>query len=412
MPSEMTQIKSAQDELLKDWNEFKKENDDRLKKLETRGSDDPLAKEKLEKINKSLDDLMDRQEKLSAAINRVGVGDKEDDQKSLDLEAKKAMEQFMRKGRMTPELEAKYFDAAPEFKELAVSSDQDGGYFVRPAVSSRIMTRIFESSPIRQLANVETISVDALEIAYDDDEPDSGWVAEISVRPETGNAKVAMLRIPTHELQATPKATTKILQDSAIDIEAWHEGKVRRKFARDEAKAFVSGDGVTKPRGILTYPTGTGTIGTIEQVNSGAAATVTGDGLVLLQNALFEEFQSNAEWLMRRSTAGVIRTLKNQVDGTYLWDFTTGNGLTNGMAKQSLLGRPVNFAADMPALDAGNLAVAYGDFSMGYTIVDRIGIRVLRDPYTQKGFVKFYTTKRVGGDVSQFQAIKLQVCAS
>lgn len=292
-----------------------------------------------------------------------------------------------------------------EQKAMSVGSDPDGGYFVTPFMSPRILSIVYESSPLRQIANVETISTDAIEYPIDDGEVGVGWVGEQESRPETTTPQVGIQRIPVHEMYAMPKATQKLLEDAAVNIEAWLATKIGERFGRLEATAFVTGDGVKKPRGFTTYANGT-TRGTIEQIVSGNATALTADGLVNLTMALKEPYVNGAVFLMRRATVGAVMLFKDG-NGQYLWRA----GLEAGKPS-ILLGHPVYQAADMAAVQAGSLSVAFGNFSQGYTIVDRLGISTLRDPYTAKPFVLFYTRKRVGGDVTGFEAIKLQVTSA
>jgi len=212
--------------------------------------------------------------------------------------------------------------------------------------------------------------------------------------------------IATHEMHATPKATQKLIDDASIDVEAWVAERVAEKFANLEASAFINGDGSGKPKGILTYAAGTA-FGQIEQIDSGADGAVTADGLIQLYYALKEDYAKNAAFLMRRSVLQSVRLLKEATTNQYLWQ----PGLAAGQP-DTLLGVPVKTAADMPAAAADSLSVAVGDFKRGYLIVDRTGIRILRDPFTDKPYVKFYTTRRVGGEVVNSEAIKLLKLAS
>lgn len=238
-------------------------------------------------------------------------------------------------------------DRVIEAKALSVGSDPDGGYWVTPQASSRIISQIYESSPIRQLATVETISTDALEIPNDLGEFASGWVGESEDRAATSTSQTGVLRIPVHEQYASPRATQKLLEDSSINVVAWLTRKVAEKFGRDEATAFVSGNGIKKPRGFLSYASGTTNPGTIEQVASGAATALTADGLINLQISLKEAYVANASWLMRRATVGKLLLLKDG-EGQYLWRQNMEVGKPS-----VLLGNPVYYAADMPAVGAG-----------------------------------------------------------
>ena len=295
-------------------------------------------------------------------------------------------------------------DRVIEAKTLSVGSNPDGGQWVAPTVSARIIQQIYESSPLRELATIETITGPELDIFYDLDEADAGWVGETGARTSNNDTpQVGQGRIPVHEMYASPKATQKLLEDAGIDIEMWLANKVATKMGRVEATAFISGNGVAKPRGILSYSSGTTLPGTIQQIASGHATQVTSDGLINTMIGLKEAYAGNAQWLMRRATIGSVMLLKDG-DGQYIWRA----GLEAGKPS-ILLGYPVRQAADMPAVAAGALSIAFGDFRQAYTIVDRLGITTLRDPYTAKPFVVFYSRKRVGGAVVNFEALKLMV---
>jgi len=295
---------------------------------------------------------------------------------------------------------------AVESKTLLVGSDPDGGYWVPPAQSASLLTIAYESSPMRELATVETVGTDSIEYPIDDGEADAGWVGEQETRGVTGTPQIGVQRIPVHELYAQPKATQKLLEDASVDVEGWLMRKIGEKFGRVEATGFVSGDGIKKPRGFLTYPAGTASRGQIQQVASGAATTVTADGLINVTMALKEFYSAGAVWLMRRATIGALLLLKDG-NGQYIWrpSFEAGK-------PSVLLGYPVREAADMPTVQAAALPIAFGNFKAGYTIVDRLGITVLRDPFTAKPFVLFYARKRVGGDVTSFEALKLMVISA
>ena len=311
---------------------------------------------------------------------------------------KQAFQTYMRKGEQIM--------GAQEAKALSVGSDPDGGFVVNPDMSGRIVTRVFETSPMRAYASVQVISTDALEGLFDLNEASSGWVGETEARPETGTPALGKWRIAVHELYAMPSATLKLLDDAEIDMESWLASKVADKFARDEAAAFVNGNGVGKPRGFLSYAGGTTLPGTIERIKTGAngafvAAPNGGDALIDALYGLKSPYRVNATWFMNRSTAKLVRKLKD-TDGAYLW----APGIVAGQPA-TLLGYPVASFEDMPDPATGSLSIAVGDMRAAYQIVDRAGIRTVRDPYSAKPYVQFYTTRRVGGDVVNFEAIKL-----
>ncbi|WP_439399063.1 phage major capsid protein [Bradyrhizobium sp. PMVTL-01] len=291
-----------------------------------------------------------------------------------------------------------------ETKAMSVGSDPDGGYMVTPTIGQIIRGVNFETSPVRQVADIQTISSDAYEAPRDDDEMSAGWVGEQEDRPETGTGKVGIQRIPVHELYANPKVTQKLLEDNAWDIESWLGNKIGDKFGRTEASAFVVGNGVKKPRGFTTYPAGTFVAngsGKIEQIAAGTGGQVGWDDLILVLTALKEFYLAGAIWMMQRATVGKVMLLKDG-EGRYIWQQNQQAGKPS-----VLLGYEVRQAADMAAVGASALPIAFGNFKMGYTIVDRVGISTLRDPFSAKPFVQFYTRKRVGGDVTNFEAIKL-----
>ena len=375
------------------WDNFKKVNDARLREIERKGSADPLLTEQLTKISTVLDNQKRRLDEMETASARP--------ERALDFgvksfenhEYKKAFEGYVRKGA-TSELEAF------EKKSLSASSDPDGGYLVTHGLSDKISQYITEISPMRQLASVEEISTDSLDIIVDSDSFGGDWVAETATRPDTTTAQVNKKSIVAYELYAQPKATQKLVDDAAIDIESWIAEKVADIFAQKENTAFISGDGSGKPKGILSYTAGT-SYGQVEQVNSGTSAQVTADGIAKLYYSLKGEYAKSATFLMNRSLVQAIRLLKDTT-GQYLWQPSLAYGTPD-----TLFGVPVKIASDMPNAAANSLSVAVGDFKRGYKIVDRVGVRILRDPFTDKPFVKFYTTKRVGGEVVNFEAIKL-----
>ena len=405
---------------------FKEANDQRIKEIEAKGAADPLLEEKLAKIEADMDAKQARLDQFELAMKRQSrtVVDEKGNEIDLDAKAAKWANMVARsRGTRVEDFGAKQLDeykqafdtflrkgdeiiGADEKKALSVGSDPDGGYVVHPDMSGAIVTKVFETSPMRAYASIQVISTDALEGLYDLEEAASGWVGETDARAETGTPQLGKWRIPVHELYAKPKATQKILDDAEINMEAWLAMKVSEKFARDEAAAFVSGNGVNKPRGFLTYGDGTTLPGTIERINTGAngafaAAPNGGDALIDALYGLKAQYRANATWFMNRATTKLARKLKDS-DGAYLWS----PGIAAGQPA-SLLGYPIAAFEDMPNPATGSLSIAVGDMRAAYQIVDRVGIRTLRDPYSAKPYVEFYTTKRVGGDVINFEAIKL-----
>lgn len=405
---------------------FKEANDQRIKEIEAKGAADPLLEEKLAKIEKDMDAKQAKLDQFELAMKRQNrtVVDEKGNEIDLDAKAAKWANMVARsRGTRVEDFGSKQLDeyksafdtflrkgdeiiGANEKKALSVGTDPDGGYVVHPDMSGAIVTKVFETSPMRAYASIQVISTDALEGLFDLEEAVSGWVGETEARPDTGTPQLGKWRIPVHELYAKPKATQKILDDAEINMEAWLAGKVSEKFARDEAAAFVSGNGVNKPRGFLTYPDGSTLPSTIERVNTGAngafdAAPDGGDVLIDALYGLKAQYRANATWFMNRSTTKLARKLKDS-DGAYLWS----PGIAAGQPA-SLLGYPIAAFEDMPNPATGSLSIAVGDMRAAYQIVDRVGIRTLRDQYSAKPYIEFYTIKRVGGDVINFEAIKL-----
>jgi len=418
-------IRSAVYDLGRAFEAFKEANDQRLREIERRGSADPLTEMKVNRLNAEITRAIDsadaakrRVDQIETAMHRSPVGGGGDWKEAetfmlerkgfisgdLGIDAyrqyKGAFRSYLRKNNAG--------SGVDEIKALSVGSDPDGGYTVTPDMSGRIAALVRETSPMRQVANVITIGTDALEGIHDTGEATSGWVGETEARTETAAPKIGEYRIPVHEQYAEPRATQKLLDDSLFNIEEWLSLKIAERLSRMENESFIHGNGVKKPRGFLTYATGTpGASGfnVIEQLPSGGAggfaAEDPGDALINLVYALKSAYREKAVFMMKRSTLAEMRKLKDGSDN-YLWqpDFQMQQGGT-------LLGFNVVEAEDMPAIGADSLSIAFGDFNAGYQIVDRQGIRILRDSFTAKPYVKFYTTKRVGGDVVNFEAIKL-----
>ena len=393
--------------------------------------------EAVEKSSKAAEEMQELKLKFDAAeksaehfekmLARMGGSADNDEGKEFSAKAGEQMARYLRKGialdddvvKGVIELQLKngLFGVTDdvrlhEVKTLIAGNNPSGGYFIRPERSATMIMRIFETSPVRGIANIETTSSDTMEFLIDDDEAATGgWVGETQTRPETDTPVIGMLTIPVHEQFAQPKATQKMLDDAGFDIESWLSRKLTSKMTRFENTAFVIGDGSQKPRGFLNLPAwavnGVYERNAIEQINSGSAGAFTGDGVKQLQNAVIEAYQANAIFGIKRASWEQTITLKDG-NGAYLLDprsLKTGDDLT-------LLGKRVIFMDDMPAIATDALAMVYGDFSVGYTIVDRIGFRVIRDELTAKPFILFYTTKRTGADVTNYESFKIQKLAA
>jgi HK97 family phage major capsid protein len=418
------EVKAAHDEFLRIVEAFREKNDKRLEQLE-KGAADAVTKDEVEKLNKAISDaetaMKGRLDAIEAKANRsallTGGGAGADEIKAAAAFAKMlgatdmgvdefraykgSLDTYLRKGEATP---------VTDRKTLSVGSDPDGGYLVTPDTSGRIIAKVYETSPIRQYATVVTIGTDAFEGMIDNDEADAGWVGEKDDRKDTDTAKLGKWAIPVHEMYAQPVATQKVLDDATIDLEAWHAGKVSKRFARVENAAFIKGDGELKPRGLLAYPVSavkddTRPWGTFEYIATGKNGAFADanpfDKLIELVYSLKAAYRQNAAFLMARRSVAEVRKIKDG-NGNYLWQ----PGAQAGQPS-SLMTFPVVEGEDMPAIAANSLSIGFGDIGETYTIVDRAGITVLRDPFTKKGFVKFYTTRRTGGGAVNFESFKL-----
>lgn len=405
---------------------------------------DALTEEKLKKIEDSLHSAVEakaaieaqieaerkEREDLEARINKMGVkatGEEEAkrelelkefnvslsvvasekkqqftplDQKGYD-DYKSAFNSFMRKSEkmLTPE----------EVKTLSVGSDPDGGYFVTPDLSGRTVRKIYETSPMRQICAQQTISTDALEGIEDLAEAGAGYAGETAQSGNADTPQIGKWKIPVYWIDTEPKTTQQLLDDASVDVEAWLADKVSDKFARFENAEFVAG-ATGKIRGLTSYDTvaddGSGVAwGSIGHVLSGAngafASSNPFDKIKDLVGALKGAYLGNARFLARRSVITAMSKIKDG-NGNYIWMPSLVAG-----QPETLMGYPVTRAEDLPALASGSLSLAFGDFMQAYQIVDRQGMRVLRDNLTSKPYVKFYTTKRTGGGVLNFEAVKL-----
>lgn len=391
------------DELQRQFQAFKAGHEEELRQIKSTGSADVVTREKVERMSAVIDALQEKATRQQIALKRAPRGLETAAYDPNADEHGKAFSAFVRKGQDAGLI-------ALEKKAMTAGNDPEGGYLVPSELAQRIVQRQRDLTPLRQLATVMEVSSDALEMLSDRNEAEANWVAETAARAETTTPSLGKVRIPVHEISAQPKASQKLLDDAQINVEEWLATKVADRFARREADAFINGDGVTKPRGLLTYGVSGNddearSWGQLQYIASGAAggfaSTNPADKLLDMIYKLKASYLPKASWLMPRSVSAGIRKLKGG-DGNYLWQISLQSG-----QPPTLLGFPVFFSEDMPAIAANSLSLAFGDFGETYTIVDRTGIRLLRDPYTDKPNVKFYTTKRVGGDVVNFDAIKL-----
>ncbi len=270
--------------------------------------------------------------------------------------------------------------------------EEEAGVVITPTLSKQIISMVNQRSVMRQIVSVEKISTRSLDIIYEDGNFAAGWVAEAAGRDVTDTPKLKKKSIHTHEIYAQPKATQSLIDDTEINIENWLGERVADSFIKLENEAFVSGDGANKPNGFLLNAK-------IEKIETGNAVNV--EMLLKLINSLDEGYLSNASFIMNRKTLSSIQGLKDE-GGRFIWNQSLANPL-----QQTIFGIPVVISSHMPDVEADKLAIALGDFKSAYKVVDRTGINLMRDPYTEKPFVKFYAVKRVGGDVINPSAVKL-----
>lgn len=297
---------------------------------------------------------------------------------------------------------------ALEGKSMSTAVNGDGGYLVDPQTSDVIKSVLKSTASIRSIANVVNVEATSYDVLIDTTDLGSGWATETGTLSETATPTIDRISIPLYELSALPKASQRLLDDSAFDIEGWLAGRIADKFVSAEASAFINGDGVDKPTGILNHTQvandswAWGSLGYIATGTDGAFdATNPADAIVELVYALGAQYRANGTFVMNSKTAGQVRKLKD-ADGRFLWS----DGLAAGEPAR-LMGYPVLIAEDMPDIASDAAAIAFGDFHAGYTVAERPDVRILRDPFSAKPHVLFYATKRVGGDVSDFAAIKL-----
>lgn len=356
----------------------------------------------LTEIRTAVDGFGKRLDKVEARAGRTGVA-AEPKGSAIDIE-RRALADFARTGD----------DAAfREVRSMWTGSDPDGGYLVMPEISGTMMKRLYDETPMRRLCRTETITrgdewVEPLDL----DDIGAEWVGEREARPETDGAQLDVLTIPLREIYAHQKVTQRLLDDAGINLGSWLEGKISDKFVRAEGAAFISAVNTPKrPAGLLSYPTAatadaSRAWGTLQFVKSGSASTITADGLKNLVWSLRAPYRSGAVFLMNSNTANTLDTLTDS-EGRYLWRSSMLAGAPN-----SLLGYPVVFDENMPDIAGGAFPIAFGDFRRAYLIVDKLGIRFIRDNLTDVPNVKFYGYRRVGGGLANSEAVKLHKIAS
>jgi len=388
-------LRAAQADFASTFDAFKTANDARLAEIEQKSSADTVLIDKVERLNAALDSQSKTIARLSVSAAQPALGGA-----AVDLQAKSAWSDYIRTGDASAM-------AGLEGKSLSVV-DADGGYIAPAQTQSAIDRALSETSAFRAIATVRTIGAGLFKKPVASAGAAAGWAGETDVRPETTSPSLELLEFPAGELYAMPAATQMLLDDGLADVDQWLADEVRDVFAAQESAAFVTGNGVNKPKGLLDY--GKAVEGSQNWGELGYVATGTDggfdadapiDALLDLIYAPKPRYRPGASFMMNRRTVAALRKFKD-ADGNYIWQPATQAGQPS-----TLMGYPLVEMEDMPDIGAGTYAAAFGDFRRGYLIVDRQGVRVLRDPYSAKPYVLFYTTKRVGGGVQDFDAIKL-----
>lgn len=392
------EIKSAMRDFLSAFEEFKHANDERLEALEKKRGDDVVLAEKIDRINAAVTEQKALAENLALKTRRphlAGAAMVEPD------ERKAAFSRYMRAGDAAAL-------AALETKDLQTGTDPEGGYLAPEETERLIQAAVQDISPIRQIASVREIGANVFRKPISRGDGVAGWVGETGARLETTAPTLNAIDFPTMELYAMPAASQALLDDSIVDIDQWLADEVQTEFAIQESAAFINGDGITQPKGLLSFYTiaeeSVRTENQLGYVATGVAgdfpAANPSDILLDLIYTPKQAYRANGRFLLNRSTLASLRKFKD-ADGNYLWQPSTQAG-----EPARLMGYPITEAEEMPAVGLDAHAIAFGDFRRAYLIVDRVGLRVLRDPYSAKPYVLFYTTKRVGGGVQDFNAVK------
>ena len=402
------EARAAMHEMMAAFEAFKGANDARLDEIERKRSADTLLEEKVARIDQAVGAAQARLDRVVSEWRRPGI---ESDGRHPSVpavgraaaplhgeETKAAFDGYLKTGA----------SFGLELKAGLSTASNSAGYVVPEQTERAIERRLMAGSPMREIATVRTVGAGVFRKPVSTAGVASGWVAETAARPETDPATLALLEFPSADLYANPAATQSLLDDALIDLDEWLAAEVEDAFAAQETTAFVTGDGVNKPRGFLSYPIvadASAVWGEIGSVASGAAGAFAQnsptDRLIDLVYAPKAQYRPNGRFVMNRKTVSAVRKFKD-ADGNYIWQPAQRAGET-----ASLLGYRVTEIETMPDIAANSAAIAFGDFQRGYLIVDRAGVRVLRDPYSAKPYVLFYTTKRVGGGVQNFDAIKV-----
>jgi HK97 family phage major capsid protein len=391
------------------WTEFRSANDARLAEIEKRGSSDVIVTEKVDRINAAITDVRARIDELELRAKRSGAPADNDNDGTPEQRAYRAdFQGFLKRGLETTALQT---------RAMSVSDNTDGGFLTAPEIDQNVARLQRDLNPIRQIVTVRSTTGTSYKRPISKSNNTSGWTGERTSRPQTNQSDLELIEIPTHEVYANVAATQAILDDGFINVEQWIAEETSAEFDRAEGDAFINGDGVAKPRGLVSLATTTetgstraaqGKLGVVKsgiQGKFGSSTEATpvyndGDVFITLMGRMRVAYLANFRWLMNPRTEATVRKMKD-ANGQYIWQ----PGLQAGMPS-AILGKPVTLADGVADVGNDTMPVMGGDFRAAYTIVDRMGIRVLRDPYTAKPYVLFYTTKRVGGGFVVTEAVK------
>ena len=323
--------------------------------------------------------------------------------REVDLSHKKALGAYLRTGD-----DDGLRGLNLEGKSMSTAVSADGGYLLNPQMAANIESMLSSTASLRSIANVVQIDATSYDVIVDNTDVGSGWQSELSAVTETSTPNINRISIKLNDLLAMPKASQRLLDDAAFDVEGWLSQKIATRFIRAEASAFINGTGTDQPKGIL-LPTkvanASWTWGNLGYIPTGAAAdfntTNPLDCLITLVYSLAADYRANATFVMNSKTAGAVRKIKD-TEGRFMWTDSVAAG-----QPATLMGYRVLVSEDMPDVAANTYPIAFGDFNAGYTIAERPDLRILRDPFSAKPNVLFYASKRVGGDITDFAAIKL-----
>lgn len=403
------EILKAVDAVQQSFAAFKAQNDAAIAEIK-KGKPDVITTEHVERINADVGKNAQAVEELQRKIAAMAVSGA-GDANGITPERRAhrtAFNQFVRKGNNEHALRDMEVKAA-----LTSDSDPDGGFIVPEETDAAISRALETVSAIRRLADVITISGGSYKALHNLGGATVGWVGEQGARTETNTPRMVEMTFPMGEIYAMPAASQTLLDDARVNIDAWLADEVRIKFAEYEGSAFVTGNGVNKPKGFIDSTNGVvanaswawGKVGYVVSGASGAFVTSSAtanayDKLLDLYHSLRSGYRNEAAWLMSDATLAEVRKVKD-ADGQYIYMPPTA------AEPASILGKPAEVDDNMPAIAANSYSIGFAAWKRAYKIVDRFGTRVLRDPYSSKPYVLFYTTKRVGGGIRDYEAIKL-----